>query len=231
MKKGKIREALVEKLLGVSFFGVGVLVLAAGLITALFSLHFQKQAVRVDALVTAVDTGTEVKYQYEGQEYTVWLSAYSSSIREGSTVTLYVDAADPECAKLKSLLYLPTIILCSVGGPFAVLGAVFLLLVFRKSRKKKKLMESGRQVWAEVTGGNMNYNYSLNNRHPWRLECSYTDAGTGNTYLYRSGNIFVDPQLYVGRQIAVFVDPADFSRYYVDVESLEDIETGIYDFR
>lgn len=231
MKKLTMREAIVEKILGTVFTVLGVLLLAAGLVDVLFVLHFKSHAVKTDALVTEVNMGTEVQYTYEGQEYTAWTSAYSSGIRKGSSVAVYVDVDDPQHVKLAPLLYLSTIVLCSIGVPFAIVGVVFLLIVGRKSRNKKRLMASGRKIFAEVTGGSLNRFYTLNNRHPWKLDCSYTDEGTGNTYLYSSGNVFVDPQAYMGRQVAVYVDPADPSRYYVDVDSLQGIDTGVYDYR
>lgn len=231
MKKLTMREAIVEKILGTVFTVLGVLLLAAGLVEVLFVLHFKSHAVKTDALVTEVNMGTEVHYTYEGQEYTAWTSAYSSEIRKGSRVAVYVDMDDPQHVKLASLLYLSTIVLCSIGVPFTIVGVVFLLIVGRKSRNKKRLMASGRKIFAEVTGGSLNPYYTLNNRHPWKLDCRYTDEGTGNTYLYSSGNIFVDPQTYVGRLVAVYVDPADPSRYYVDVDSLQGIDTGVYDYR
>jgi len=100
---------------------------------------------------------------------------------------------------------------------------------------EKRLMAEGRKVYAEVTGGSVNYNVRINGRHPYKLECRYTDPATGAIYLYSSGNIFIDPDLYVGRQVVVYVDRTDYSKYIVDMDSLKE-ETAegaaqIHDFR
>ena len=92
-------------------------------------------------------------------------------------------------------------------------------------------MQTGKRVYAEVTGGVVNYAYTVNGRHPYKLECCYTEEITGIKYLYRSGNIWIDPQLFVGQQVAVWVNPADLSKYYVDVDSLQQADNSIRDYR
>ena len=87
---------------------------------------------------------------------------------------------------------------------------------------------------AEITGGMLNYNYRLNGRHPWKLECRYEDIFTGAVYLFSSENIWIDPQMYIGQQVAVYVDGENYKKYYVDVDSLlaaENSRSQIYDYR
>ncbi|MED9903925.1 MAG: hypothetical protein UFG06_07055 [Lachnospiraceae bacterium] len=230
MKKKKALENTVEKFLGISFLTAGIIILAAGILAAVFSMRFSRDAIRVTGVVTGTGAGTDVQYVLDGQMYEVSLSESSSSMHVGDAVELYVDKENPYRARTAELLYLATIILCSIGLPFFIIGAVFLAVTARRGKKKQLLMQTGQKLFAEVTGGHMAVNYTVNGRHPYKLECRYTDTFTGKTYLFGSGNIWLDPALYIGKQVAVYADPADFSKYYVDAASLQENEE-IFDFR
>lgn len=227
----KIRESFLEKIFGCCFGAVGVLLLVISLLMAIHTMRFKADAKKVQGVITRISQGTEVEFSLDGQEYTVWLSEYSSLLHVGEEVDLYVDRDNPYHVRMGKLMYLGTYISCIVGAPFLVIGAVFLVIVIKKSSRKKKLMSTGRRVYAEVTGGLMNYNYTVNGRHPYKLECRYTDETTGMTIFCSSGNIWADPELYVGQQVTVWVDPADLSKYYVDVESLLNTDNNVRDYR
>lgn len=81
-------------------------------------------------------------------------------------------------------------------------------------------MEKGERIWAEITGGRINNFYTMGMRHPYKLECKYTDPYSGQICIYESGNVFLNLEQCIGRQVAVFVDRENPGRYYVDVESL-----------
>lgn len=243
MKK-KVRESRVEKLLGISFFIVGVLMLAIALVCAYFSWNTERTSEKVTGTITEIyssrgddstgNSAISVEYSYNGRQYEADLSEYSSNMRVGKDITLYVNTENPQKVRTAALLYLPTLILGCVGAPFFIIGCVFLLVLGKRRKKKQSLMQNGRRVMAEVTGGSRNYNYAVNGRHPWKLECKYEDIYTGALYLFSSGNIWIDPELYIGQQVAVYVDADNYKKYYVDVESLLSVENNgaqIYDYR
>lgn len=127
-------------------------------------------------------------------------------------------------------LYILPIVFGSAGAPFLLVGIGFLIFVGIKNKKKKELMQNGNLIHAMVTGGSEVLNVEVNGRHPWKLECRYEDPFSGDIYLYSSRSIFVDPYLYIGQQIAVYVDRNDPSKYYVDIQSLQQQE-NVHDFR
>lgn len=243
MKKN-IKESRVEKILGISFFAVGVLMLVIALVCAFFSWNAKNTSEEVTGTITEIysgrgdnstgNSGISVEYSYRGQKYEGYLSEYSSGMWVGKDIALYVNREDPHQVRTASLLYLPTLILGCIGVPFFVIGGVFLLIVRKRKKKKQYLLRNGRQVMAEVTGGRLNYNYAVNGRHPWKMECKYEDIYSGELYLFSSENIWIDPELYIGQQVAVYVDADNYRKYYVDVESLfseENSGAQIYDFR
>lgn len=231
MGRKKTRENTVEKILGITFLAVGLLLLAIAVAIVAATLSGQKKTEIVRGVIVEMDeTNTEVEYTYNGEVYRERISEYSSSMYSGKEIELVVNRDNPHKVRTKELLYLPTLVLCCVGLPFLLIGGFFIFLFYRKKRKKQRLMQTGRRLPAEVTGSRMNFNYTVNGRHPYQLECRYTDPATGAVYLFSSYNIWTDPELYVGQQVMVYVDPADYGKYYVDVDSLQS-EYAVYDYR
>lgn len=234
MKQKVIKESHVEKILGITFFTVGVLLIVIALVCALFSVRIQTGAEKVTGIIEAnYGNGICVSYTYAGRDYETDLSEYSSSMHTGDEIALYVDKENPNKVRTEMLLFLPTFILAIVGAPFLIIGLVFVLVSAGKKKKKQNLLQNGRVVEAVVTGGQINYNVQVNRRHPWKLECKYEDTFTGATYLYSSNNIWEDPFLYIGQTVKVYVDRNNPKKYYVDVNSLQTSQSGsvVFDYR
>ncbi len=234
MKKKSAKEYFVEKALGFSFLAAGVILLILALVFALFSVNVQKNSEKVTGtIVTDYGRGVAVSYTYEGESYEVNLSEYSSSMHTGDAITLYVNKENPTKVRTEMLLFLTTYILGGISIPFLIIGIVFLLVLRAKKKKKRELLQNGRMIEAEVTGGQINYNVRVNNRHPWKLECKYEDTFTGATYLFSSNNMWKDPFLYVGQSVKVYIDRENPRKYYVDLDGLKELETEvqIFDYR
>jgi len=248
MAKSKAKIMGAEKLIAIIFGLIGLVLLVVGIIIAVNRISFINNADKVTGIVTDIgysrvkrgnevrrSGSTEVTYIYEGEEYVKNVSAYSSSIDIGDSIEIYVNRDNPRDIELEPFAFLGVYIVGGIGAVFFLIGMITLLVSGIAGKKKKRLMAEGRKVYAEVTGGSVNYNVRINGRHPYKLECRYTDPATGAIYLYSSGNIFIDPDLYVGRQVAVYVDRTDYSKYIVDMDSLKE-ETAegaaqIHDFR
>lgn len=124
------------------------------------------------------------------------------------------------------------IIFCSIGGIFAIIGGVFLLVTMLDKKKKKRLIEKGKKCFAEVTGAVINYQVQVNRKFPYRLDCKYIDEITGITYLYRSGNVWENPDQYIGSQVPVYVNPDKPKEYYVAIEELSNSNSAMFcDYR
>ena len=234
MKKKSAKEYFVEKVIGISFCAAGMVLIILALFFALHSVNIQKNAEKVmGSIISNYGKGITVSYTYEGRSYETNLSEYSSSMHTGDEITLYVNKENPAKVRTEMLLFLVTYILGGIGIPFLIIGIVFLLVLRAKKNKKRNLLQNGRMVEAVVTGGQINYNVRVNNRHPWKLECKYEDAFTGAAYLFSSNSIWKDPFLYVGQNVKVYMDRENPRKYYVDVDSLKESETEvqIFDYR
>ena len=234
MRKKSAKEYLVEKVLGISFFAAGMVLMILALVFAWHSCNIQKSSEKVaGTIIHNYGNSVEVSYTYEGRAYETILSEYSSSMHTGDEIALYVNKENPTKVRTEMLLFLVTYIFGGISIPFLIIGLVFLLVLRAKKNKKRNLLQNGRMVEAVVTGGMINYNVRVNNRHPWKLECRFEDTFTGATYLFSSNNIWKDPFLYVGQNVKVYLDRENPKKYYVDIDSLTDLEeTGkIFDYR
>lgn len=117
-----------------------------------------------------------------------------------------------------------------VGIVFAIVGFTFLAVSRKSQKKQEELIRSGEQLCAEVTGGSLDFAVRVNRQHPYRLECCYKDPFTGDAYLFRSGYIWQDPSFYLGREVTVYADRNDRSRYYVDTDSLTETSINVDDY-
>ncbi len=108
-------------------------------------------------------------------------------------------------------------IFAGIGGIFALLGIIFLLVERRKNRQALRLLEGGRYIEGEIADFQINYNVSLNNRHPMIAVVRYADIN-GVVHVFRSRNIYqyLDPSL-IGKTVKVYVEDDSFQKYYVDM--------------
>ncbi|MBR6536649.1 MAG: hypothetical protein IKT67_05565 [Lachnospiraceae bacterium] len=117
------------------------------------------------------------------------------------------------------------------GGAWAATGAMFglfalgMLLSYKAGEgKKKKLMESGRYVMADIVDIDMNRYQTVQmgarEMYPYFIVCSYTD-GSGQEYIFKSKNLYYNPSgLLRSNQLKVYVDLAKPRKYYVDTDAI-----------
>lgn len=108
----------------------------------------------------------------------------------------------------------------SIGGLFFGLGAAFLGAVVRKKRQADRLIAAGQYVWGQVVDLQVNYNVTVNRRHPVVILAQYTD-GQGARHIFRSPSVrmFRDPSL-IGKPVKIYYRDDTFKAYYMDVEPL-----------
>ncbi|WP_167954847.1 DUF3592 domain-containing protein [Anaerosporobacter faecicola] len=230
MERGRKSGNFVVRLIGIIFLLIGLGLCAGGIIAGVFTAKFINNADSVIATITDIDSYRDsdgdrnhdvfVTYEVDGQTYDAELNSYSSSWHIGKEIKLYYDPENPYDVRSKSMAYLVTIILCIIGGSFTAVACGLLFYTKIQSGKAKRLKASGRKVYATVTDTVLNYRVQVNRRNPYRLDCSYQDLATGETFLYRSGNIWEDPGRYIGCQVPVYVNPTKPKEYYVAVEEI-----------
>ena len=227
----KPNNQFIEKILALIFVVLGVIFIIVAVLLASHSGRIARTYIKTTAEITGFDISrrntddrysrrTAIKYEVEGQSLEQLLNEYSSSMYEGKIITVLVNPEDYYDVRTSTLLYLPAIIFGVVAIPFLVVSIILIVVMVSRNKRFSRIYEEGKRITAEVTGGRINRNYSVNNRHPWRLECRYEDTFTGEEHVFKSGNVWFDPNQYIGRPISVYILDGNFSNYYIDVDSL-----------
>lgn len=114
------------------------------------------------------------------------------------------------------------VIFILIGGIFTVLGSSFLVFYIRKRQIKRRLVQEGSCIFAEITAIPVDYSVRVNGRPTYRIECSWQDPSTKILHVFRSKSLLIDPACCVTQTtVRVYVDrDSDFKHYYVDVASV-----------
>lgn len=118
-------------------------------------------------------------------------------------------------------------IFMGIGGLFALIGLIWLIILLKKRAGNKRLIAEGYKLEGMVTNVSINTNVRINGIHPRKLECRVNNPYDGNIYLYSSANINDDISHLIGQTVTVYVDKNNPKKYYVDVYEL--INRHIYD--
>lgn len=236
MKKNRL-----EVLLFGIFAATGILLLIIGVIVVVNQSRFQMGAVPVAATISSIESyqGSDgdmrhrvcVDYNFQGREYKEMpLNYFSSGMYVGQELTLYCDPAQPAKVRAKGAMMLAPLILAFMGVIFTLIGGLPMLHFAKKNRCRKKLLQSGRALYAEVEGVDFNTSYTVNGRHPYVLYCHYRDPYSDITYRFKSDNLWTDPAPYfpAGAEVEVLVMEGDYSTYHVNVERV--LESRVVDY-
>lgn len=244
MKK-KMGVNTIFAIIGSIFFVIGLVLAAVGGFRHVSYNKFMKTAETTWAEITDIEEDVYyrkgrrrtrhhawVEYEVDGCVYTGKLDNYNSSMYIGADIEVYYDPADPSEVRTGSRT--AEIILFSMGGGFAVLGGVFLIIVIAKKNKIKNLKLNGEALTGTIVNITQNMAVRINGRHPFKAECEVKNPFDGETYLYSSENINSDISQFIGSQVTVYVDKNKKSKYYVDMDELFDKyneQNKIHDFR
>lgn len=236
MKKNRIVYVVF-----VIFLIVGIGLLAGAFLFSRYFASFKAGAEEVTGEITRIeeyyDSDRElrhhvyVSYTYDGVDYDdVSINSYNSSMYEGKEIELLCDRKNPEHIMEKSAGNLVVIILAGIGIIFVLVGGIPLLVMTGKKSKNKKILENGQVLHALVDSIEYNTSVAVNGTHPYVIFCSYRDEYKDITYRFKSENIWTDPFLVFqpGSDIEVYVEPGDYSKYYVNAQKM--IEQKVVDF-
>lgn len=227
------------------FFGIfaliGIGLLCGGIAWLANGIEFKQTAIEVTAEVVHIESYRDsdgdrsyrpyVTYSVNGETYTdIPLHQYSGDMYVGQEVTLLCNPDHPEQTMITWAVYLGAGILMGIGAIFALIGILPIVLTVTKNLKQKKILQNGQILHATVDNIIWNTSLSVNGRHPYVIHCTYKDEYQDITYRFKSNNLWTDPSpvFPIGSYISVYVDPKNYSHYYVDAE--QKIEEKIVDF-
>lgn len=206
-----------------TFAAYGILFLIIGACVCIPRFSYAGKEETAAYITKIQDHKTYVSYTVEGETYTSRLNGYSSSFYPGKEIEIYYDREDPERigARMFDLLFL---IFPGIGAVFFLIGGTGMLVLLGRKKRDQNLKETGRRVYGAYQKTAQNLLYTVNRRHPYYIVCQWRDPEDGKTYLFRSGNLWMDPEpLIQARNITVFpvyFDPRNKKRYVVDTEAV-----------
>lgn len=228
-----MKRVKIISLIGAIIFGIiGVVCVVIGTAEFVKTKEFVSDAALVKAKVSTIESDIDdegdtdytafVTYTYEETEYKrVRLKEYNSSLYEGKTIELYLDKTNPRYVRIKSVIYMFPIVFIGVGIIFLLIGVIILIVRMRGDKKRKKIMETGIRMQAQVKGSMIDTSYTINSKHPYRLECVYYDELSGQPVICTSDIIWESPDMYMDKYVTVYVDREDRSRYVVDLKNIK----------
>ncbi|MBP3922888.1 MAG: DUF3592 domain-containing protein [Ruminiclostridium sp.] len=230
----------------IMFLLFSVVFLLIGIFGKIGTDTFIASAEKTDAIITEIETYTErdsdgdrhtrhrvyVEYYVNGVRYNAKLNHYDSSMREGKTVDVYYDPANP--AKIMSDNSVVFIIFICIGGAFALVTiAVAVALVISK-RKHNNLIKNGTAYTGTIIDVRVITNIRVNGRHPYRADCEVINPLTQERFLFSSQNVYKDIRNMIGAPVVVYMDDNNPANHYVDIDrAIEDFNTntGVVDYR
>lgn len=179
--------------------------------------------ITITKLSDSYDYDVYVTYTYEGVTYeNKTLNYYNSNMFIGKTENILCNKEYPDIIRsTESNNFLLLFTAIFAGG--MIFMAVIITIVTLKPIKKEKyigkaLLKNGVKLDAVVETVAEVYDEETD-RTVYNIICTYTDAVTGITYRFRSDAVLKDPRTYTyeGTSVEVYVNPKDYSQYYVFV--------------
>lgn len=222
-----------EKIIFSVFAGLGLLLLPLGVGLGWKSYNFAQTAQRTDGTVSRLiqsydrtkntpnyTYAPEVSYRTKSGEEKLFISSmYSnpSAYAVGEKLTILYNNDRVEVDSLWGL-YGGSIVCLIVGLVMALVGMGGWAWLVRRQKIISRLKTSGQKISAKVKEIIVNKNYAVNGRHPWKIVAEGQGLD-GQVGVYTSDNIWVDPsaQMPIGKDIAVYVNPAKPKEYFVEV--------------
>lgn len=227
----RYKWSFVSAIIGGIFFLTGIIFIIIGAVNVAGWNDFKKDAVPVTATITDISTHTtrrpgsnkrrrtydvNIEYEYDGKSYSGDLSYYTSGMREGGAVDIFIDPDDPY--KHRSEPYLVSGMMAVFGLVFGGIGAAFLGHEIKKSKYINRLIAEGKFIYADYSGEEQ-ANVTVNNVRYRQAVFVYED-GFGKKLTFKSEPYHPNSCPYSqGDTKKVYVDmETDPKRYYVSRE-------------
>lgn len=166
-----------------------------------------------------------VDYEIDGEKYTSRLNAYSSSFYEGKEIQISYDINNPHRVYAEFDYAMFMLIFSGIGSVFFIIGAVGLIEGKVKLNRVKDLRNNGEVIYADYLEISVNPHIRVNYRCPFVIVCEWKNPTNGERYLFRSENIWEDPEYIIKekdiRKFPVYVKPDCYKKYVMDIDEIK----------
>lgn len=203
-----------------------LIAMAAG--TAVFfeaSAYQKKAKVTVGTVNDRRISSYHVIYKSDdGAEHNMYVSAKNNKYNDGEKIKVFYQPNNPDNARITDGK--------KVGKVIIIIAFVMLLLDFyliyvnrKKIKESNYFKTNGRKVGAEILGIDSDLSITFRGKHPYLINCKWTDPFTGKEYTHTIKNIWKDPAPFLAERntIDVYIDKENPDKYFMDTEFLGDI--------
>lgn len=214
------------------FIGISLLVTAGGLYLYMEKKHFIAQASLATGKVIAQKEQKASKSGYEYAPTIVYTSSdgkqhrftpenYSKSYdyELGEEVDIYYLPGKPEETEIKSSnQWVPAQGTIGIGMLLTIIGVYYLVKAIKYEKLYKWLVEHGIKITTQIHSIKQDPSQRLKEGGtPYVIYTQWTDPQTKEVHLFKSECMWYDPSPFVPASIEVLVDPANYTRYDVDL--------------
>lgn len=211
--------------------GLGVIALGVMIALTMRMSWIKQEMIETESEIISIerygDDNNEVmiSYVYENMTYTAKSSFYSSSMRIGDYITIYIDPTNP--AKIYQVdRFFYTFFPGIFAFVFLAIGTPTFLHAFKTSRLRKRLMENGKKVIGTIVEVHTNYRstMTINNRryHKTTITCRLDEdysliERTFKSRFWTPQEMLIQPN---ESDVDIWVDTENPNIYFVDTDNI-----------
>lgn len=228
------------KILRVTFFVIGLAMLAGAVFWLVYQRHFVATASRAQGTVIELERHHSSKSDGNGSN-TTWAPVVTFTTPDGATHTfvsrsssnppaysrgervgVFYNTDKPESGVIDGWF--------SLWGGISIVGALGLIftlvgggmILFGQSGgRRKALLKTGRRIEAHFQSVQQNAGLAVNGQHPFQIICQWQDPQTSQVHVFASENLWYDPSEFIHhKNFQVYLEPGNTKHYYVDISSL-----------
>jgi hypothetical protein len=229
----------IVTIIGGVFSGVGIALVAVGLLLGLHPWSPDSARVTTQATIVGFDTSSStsghtysspvVEYWVDGERHTARLNGSASADSIGDAIEVSYDPNTPTDVRSSRSDIMVMAAVGGIGGLFVLIGGGLLIGGLARRRRNARLFNEGTRLTGEIVGVEQNWRVTINNVHPWRIRCTAYLPGSETPVVCLSANWMSDPtpiiQAQDVRTLPIYIDRDDKrgSKPYVDDSTLRTI--------
>lgn len=113
-----------------------------------------------------------------------------------------------------------SVLLFCVGALFVAMGIYGIVSTIKGRANRGSLSACGQKCSGVIVKIEPDYSTTLNGRHPEIAVCHVVDSYTGEPFEVRSTGYMSDLSQYLMKEVDVYIDRYDRTKYFVDIEKL-----------
>jgi hypothetical protein len=209
------------------FAGIGLLLFLVALIVSYFTYQKVRDWKEAEAIITQTGSGnTYFSFSHNGEPMEVHSNYSSGALVKGESITVHYPEGEPANAEIKSFvsLWILPLIFGGIGLIFGSIGAIGVYFRLQKEKLKQELfvMGKGKKVSIPVTHIDVDKSYTVNGKNPFLIIIEFHHSASNTLYEFKSDHIWFDPSPFLpeNKEVNIYFDENDLSRYYIDVSFL-----------